>query len=170
MGRCKRTFCTIISRLPQIYHMQTYIWSILIHDDSCAWQIQQCTSWNAEEKCNYKPHADTHTHIRVSPSPYTWPHLQRFNTTEKPPNTGDSRSRVLAPPNTSGSAFIHRLDGRTSQSTLALPPTSFCADTRASSARAPAAGGEARLRGAGGRARRAGGRVVGPGLGAQGGD
>lgn len=111
-----------------------------------------------------------HTHIRVSPSPYTWPHLQRFNTTEKPPNTGDSRSRVLAPPNTGGSAFIHRLDGRTSQSTLALPPTSFCADTRASSARAPAAGGEARLRGAGGRARRAGGRVVGPGLGAQGGD
>lgn len=39
-----------------------------------------------------------HTHIRVSPSPYTWPHLLRFNTTEKPPNTGDSRRRMLAPP------------------------------------------------------------------------
>lgn len=98
MGRCKRTFCTIISRLPQIYHMQTYIWSILIHDDSCAWQIQQCTSWNAGEKCNYKPHADTHTHTSF-PSLHTRGLTYRDLTQLKSPQTPEiPAAECLHPP------------------------------------------------------------------------
>lgn len=166
MGRCKRTFCTIISRLPQIYHMQTYIWSILIHDDSCAWQIQQCPSWNAGEK---KKNAttnpmQTHTHIRVFPSSYTWPHLQRFHTIEKP-QTREVPAADSLPPNTGSRALSSAQAGRSHVPEYTRPPTPVPprGHTCVQSSRAR------RLRWGWGQGP-AGGRVVGPGLGAQGGD
>lgn len=87
------------------------------------------------------PCRQTHTEFSSS---HTWLHLQEFNHNRKTPNTGGSGAREL-PTHAGSRALSDVRDGRASPGTLALPPASHCANTRAPSgdAAAPGAGGRA---------------------------
>lgn len=167
MGRCKRTFCTIISRLSQIYLTCIHLSGRYSFTATAEHDERHSTQVGMPKGCNYKPQADE---PRSFPSIHTCPHLQALHHMDNPQPETPGPPPPASGPHTAGRAFtsrrgIARVPGRT------RPPTRIPLrdHTRAGRPRALPPG-KRRLQGLGAGPGGGGGSAAGPGLGARGGD